>query len=300
MPGLADRTAQSLLDWLTGNVAMPALPSIWLGLYTAMPTSDAGTGGTEVSGNGYARIQIAGNATTNNTTAGGNAVLHFASTPTWIVAGMTVRDNTSGSVIPTATTVLSVAGTTVTMSANATGGGVGNGDVINFSTFPSSSASSGTEPAVTPAAVASGAITTFAQASGAGWGTVLGFGLFDALSAGNTLGFDYTGAYGWLPATMTLASPGVITSDAHGYSAADNVAVTTKYGGTLPSFSQSNLTGLLVVVSPATDTFTVTNGGTAVNTSSTGDFQVRKVQTQSVPAGVTATFAAGALTLKAA
>lgn len=299
MPGLADYSAQSLLDWETGNVAMPALAARYLGLFTAMPTSDAGTGGTEVSGGSYARVQIAGNAATNGATASGNAVLHFASTPAWVVAGMTVRDNTAGSVIPTGTTVLSVTGTTVTMSANATGGGVGSGDTINFSAFPSSSASSGTEPAVAPASVASGAAITFAQAT-ANWGTVVGFGIYDALTSGNLINFDYVGAYGWLPATMSAASPGVITSDAHGYAANDNVVVTTKYGGTLPTFSQSNLTGLLVVVSPTTDTFTVTNGGTAVNTSSTGDFQVRKVLTQSVPSGVTAAFAAGQLTLKAA
>lgn len=299
MPGLSDYTAQHQLDWLTGGAAFPALPSVWIGLFTAMPTSDAGTGGTEVTGGSYARLQVAGTSTTNNTTASGNATLHFASTPAWIVAGMTVRDITSSSVIPAGTTVLSTTGTTVVMSANATGGGVGNGDSIGFSAWPASSASSGTEPATTPATVTNGAAAAFVAAT-ADWGIVVGFGLFDAVTTGNTLAFDWLGAYGWLPATMSAASPGVITSDAHGYSAGQNVVVTTKYGGTLPNFSQSNLAGLLAVVSPTTDTFTVTNAATAVNTSSTGDFQVRRVVTQSIPSGVTATFAAGQLTLKAA
>lgn len=299
MPGLSDYTALANLAWVTGGAAMPSRPDVFLGLFTAMPTSDAGTGGTEVTGGSYARVQVGGSAVTNNTTGSGNAVLHFATTPAWLVAGMTVRDATSPSVIPAGTTILSTTGTTVTMSANATGGGVGNGDTITFSAWPAATASSGTEPAVTPATVANGAAISFAPAT-ADWGTAIGWGLFDALTVGDVLAFDYLGAYSWLPATMSAASPGVITTKAHGYSAGNNVVVTTKYGGTLPSFSQSNLTGTLAVVSPATDTFTVTNAATAVNTSTTGDFQVRRIATQSIPSGVTASFPASTFSLNAA
>jgi len=299
MPGLSDYSAQNILAYVTGGLAVPALPSVWVGLYTAMPTSDAGTGGTEVSGGGYARVQVAGTATTNATTAAANATLHFASTPAWIVAGMTVRDVTAPSVIPAGTTVLSVTGTTVVMSANATGAGVGGTDSICFSIWPTPTASVGTEPAVVPATVTNGAVVTFATAS-ASWGTVLGFGTFDSLAGGNTLAFDYLGNFNWLPATMSTASPGVITVHAHGYSAADPVVVTAKYGGVLPTFSQSNLTGPLAVVGPATDTFTVTNGGTAVNTSATGDFAVRKIVQQQIPSGITPSFAASSLTLNMA
>lgn len=70
--------------------------------------------------------------TTNGTTASGNATLHFASTPTHIIAGMVVTDTTAPTVIPAGTTVLSKTGTTVVMSANATGAGVGSGDTIVF------------------------------------------------------------------------------------------------------------------------------------------------------------------------
>jgi hypothetical protein len=38
----------------------PALPAVWMALFTTAPTSDAGTGGTEVSGTSYARVQVAG------------------------------------------------------------------------------------------------------------------------------------------------------------------------------------------------------------------------------------------------
>jgi hypothetical protein len=92
-----------------GQVAMPSLPACYVALFTTLPSSNAGTGGTEVSGGSYARVQIAGAATTNATTASGNATQHFASTPSWIVAGMTMRDATSSSVIPANMTVLTSA-----------------------------------------------------------------------------------------------------------------------------------------------------------------------------------------------
>lgn len=46
-----------VLDWITGQTAMPALPTPWLALFTVAP-SDAG-GGTEVSGGSYARVNVA-------------------------------------------------------------------------------------------------------------------------------------------------------------------------------------------------------------------------------------------------
>lgn len=71
---------------------------------------------------------------TNNTTANGNPTLHFASVPATIQPGQFITDNTTGGVIPALTRVLSTTSTTVVMAANATGGGVGNGDSITFTT----------------------------------------------------------------------------------------------------------------------------------------------------------------------
>ena len=297
---MSDYTAENMLAYVTGNRATPALPSVWCGLYTAMPTSDAGTGGTEVSGGSYARVQVAGALTASGSWTTSSTTITLASTaPAWLTAlgtngsGVNVYSATAGAQIGT---ISSVSGTTVTLTTTAAHASSGSADSVVFSAFPFPSASSGTEPSVTPASVANGAQVNFATAT-ASWGTVIGFGLFDASTSGNTLGFDYLGAYSWLPATMSSASPGVITAHAHGYSASDPVVVTAKYGGTIPTFSQSNLTGVLLVVSPTTDTFTVTNGGTAVNTSSTGDFSVRKIVQQSIPSGVAAYFAASNLTL---
>lgn len=293
MPGLSDRSSQSLNNWLAGAVAFPALPSVWMGLFTTVPTSDAGTGGVEVTGGSYARTQVAGSLTTNGTTANGNNTLHFASVPAWIVPGMAIYDNTTPAAIPAATTVLSTTGTTVVMSANAAGGGVGGTDSIGFSAFSAAIASSGTEPAVAPGQVQNNATITFPQAT-ASWGTVLGFGLFDAATVGNLLEFDWMGAFPWKPFTATLASPGVLTSPAHGYANGDSVAVTSKFGGTLPTTGGS-WAGALTVAGSTTDTFTA-----GVNTTSTGSGMVRKVTQQAIPINVTASFAQNQLTLTAA
>lgn len=293
MSGLGDYSAKNLLNYLTGQVAEPALPAVWLALMTAVDT-DAGTGGTEVSGGAYARVQVAGSAVTNATTAAGNAVLHFAATPAWLQAltgggaGAVVSDTTGGGLIPAGTTVLSSTGTSVTMSANATGAGVGNGDTIVFSAFSAATGSA-------PSQVTNGAGINFAQAS-ASWGTVIGFELRDAVSSGNLLLADYIGNFSWLPATVSAASPGVITAKAHGYANGDSFVFTNEYGGTAPSFSAGNYTGLQTVAGVTTDTFNVTG----VNTSATGNGLVRKVTQQPIAINVTASFAASTLTATAA
>ena len=157
--------------------------------------------------------------------------------------------------------------------------------------FTAASASSGTEPSVTPASITNGSATiTFPQAT-ASWGTVTSWGLYDAVTSGNLLWWDYLGNFVWNPFTCTSASPGVFTSPAHGYSNGDSVVVTTKYGGTLPTTAGS-FAGVLTIAGSATDTFNV-----SVNTTSTGDGQVRKLTQQSIPINVTASFAANQMKL---
>ena len=149
-----------------------------------------------------------------------------------------------------------------------------------------------------PSSISNAATLTFPTTS-APWGTIIAFGLFDDPSAGDLLAWDYVGNFAWRPATISLASPGVLTIPAHGYSVADQVIFSTEYGGAAPSFSQSNLTGILVVAHAATDTFDVTNGGTQVNTSSTGSGLVRKVATQTIGSGVLPSFGAGSFVIVA-
>lgn len=155
-----------------------------------------------------------------------------------------------------------------------------------------------------PGSISNANTITFPAATGPGWGTVIAWGLYDASTSGNLLAWDYLGAFQWLPTTVSSASPGVLTTKAHGYTAGDVFVFSVEYGGTSPSFSQSNFTGILTVTATVTtDTFTATNSATAVNTSSTGDGMVRKVTQQAIPGGVTASFAGGtpgALVLTAA
>lgn len=306
MPGLSDLNAESLLNWAAGVSPYPAIGSRWLALFTAAPTADAGSGGTECSGNGYARVQVAGALTLNGAFTTSSTTLTLASTaPAWLLAlgingsGVNAYDATNGQQIGT---VSGISGVTVTLTGAAAHASSGSTDSILFSAWPQASASSGSEPAVTPANLANGASVAFPAATGggSGFGTVIFFGLYDASTSGNYLWGDYLGNYSWLPASVSSASPGVLTTHAHGYSVADNVVVTAKYGGTIPSFSQSNFTGVLAVAHAAADTLDVTNSSTAVNTSSSGDVMVRKILSQSIPSGVTASFAASTLSLSAA
>lgn len=97
---------------------------------------------TQIVGATSYQITAASNAVnnstlvTNNTTAAGNNTLNIAAVPSWVSAGMLVVDSTASSVIPVNTTVLSKTGSTVVMSNNATGAGVGNGDTIVFTSLP--------------------------------------------------------------------------------------------------------------------------------------------------------------------
>lgn len=144
-----------------------------------------------------------------------------------------------------------------------------------------------------PSSATNAAVATF-PASTADWGTVIAWGIYDASTSGNLLSWDYLGDYDWKPFSGSNASPCVLTSPAHGYSNGDSVVVTAEFGGTLPATGGS-WTGVKTVASAATDTFTA-----GVNTTGTGNGMVRKITQQAIPAGITPSFAAGAITLVAA
>lgn len=211
MTGMSDYTAQRLLNWVVGKTAMPALPSGFLALFTAVGT-DAG-GFTEPVGNGYARAAFAG---TDWNAASGSA------------------PSTNSNVNP-----------------------------INFPTT-----------------------------TGSGWGNTLAWGIWDSLSSGNLLYWDFLGYDPWFPCSITLASPGVIT--APGVTAGSIptlvnsalVVFTAEYGGTLPTaivqYTQYAVAGL------SGDVFNV-----GVNTATAGAGMVRQLTVQSIPVNVTPSFAGG-------
>jgi hypothetical protein len=296
MAGLSDYSAQAFLNWMTGTSPIPALASRYLALFTAAPTADAGTGGTEVStsSTGYARVQVAGAlAAAAAFTTSSTTITMGAANPGWVVAGMNVYDNTAGANIGT---VASYTSTTLTLTAAASHASSGSTDSLVFSAFPASAASSGTEPATTPASSTNtNATISFAQAT-ATWGTVVAWGIYDAATAGDLLCWDYLGNYKWVPFTCTSATPGVMTTDSTTDAPANgsSIVVTAKFGGTLPTTSGS-WSGLLTTAGLSTNTF---NAG--VTTTSTGAGQFRQVTQQSIPANVTASFASGTLVVSAA
>jgi hypothetical protein len=148
-----------------------------------------------------------------------------------------------------------------------------------------------------PPLIANAAAITF-QTAAAAWGTVVAAGLYDAASGGNLLFWDWLGAHAWKPCTISAGAPAVIDLPAHGYAAGETVVFSTVFGGTAPGFSQANLSGLLAVAAPVTaDTFTLTNAGTAVATTTTGNGFLRRVVPLTVPAGVFVNFRAARLVL---
>lgn len=288
MTGLTNYSADNLLNYATGQIAMPALPSVFLALFTAAGT-DAGTGFTEVSGGAYARVQIAGAlaAGASFTTATASITMG-ASIPAWVVAGMTVYDATNQQAIGT---VSSTAGTTLTLTSNAAHASSGAADTLNFSAFGNASGTA-------PSSLTNGGVITFPAAT-ASWGTVVAWGLYDASTSGNLLWWDYLGNFNWTPCTISSASPAVITSKAHGISAGGFFVFSTEYGGTAPTFSSGNLTGILTASATGLGTDTLENNATT-NTSSTGDGMIRQVTQQSIPVNVTASFATSSFTLVSA
>ncbi|MCK6480198.1 MAG: hypothetical protein HUU06_11100 [Planctomycetaceae bacterium] len=126
--------------------------------------------------------------------------------------------------------------------------------------------------------------------------TVVGFGIWDALSGGNCL---WTG---WLSTVVrafvaddlagdTIRSPG------HGFVNDDRVAFEAEDVGTLPTGLSAGT--LYWVVNAATDTFKVSTsqGGSAVDITAVGSGKVRKVVAKTMNAGDTFRFATGNLTL---
>jgi hypothetical protein len=299
MAGNSDYMAQATLDFITGRAPMPAIAGRWLALFTTAPTADAGTGGTEVSGGAYARVQVAGTVTASTSITNGVTTTITVNTgQTWIVPGMNVFDLTNAPANGQIGTVLTyVTGTgVITLVAAASHGGTGSTDSIEVSAWPASSASSGNEPATLPANVTNGSVITFAQAT-LSWGTVLAWGLYDAVTSGNLIFWDWLGNNKWIPFNGSSASPSVLTTDLAADVPANGTfcVVTAKFGGaTLPTTAGS-WAGPLTSAGSSGITFNL-----GVNSSTTGGGLFRQITEQSIPANVTASFAASTFTISQA
>lgn len=109
MAGKTDYTENNLLAFLFRGVAFPAPGNIYVGLYTTVPSADAGTGGTEVSGGAYARQQVARgtaewkdpSAATQGETNNVNAVTFPVASANWgtVVAAGVFDASTGGNLL---------------------------------------------------------------------------------------------------------------------------------------------------------------------------------------------------------
>ena len=159
-------------------------------------------------------------------------------------------------------------------------------------------------------AAASGDVTNDAQIEftnmpAVGGDGVVAFGIFDAVSAGNALWFDWLGNFQWQKFTVQSSdlAGDVITAPAHGLSATSpnqRVVFTAEFGGdTLPT---GIVAGTLYHVNsvPSADTFTIsaTDGGANVNITAVGKGSFRRVDPKTVNGGDAFRFASGQLTIR--
>lgn len=268
-------SAKAFLSWLTAQQAMPVPGSIYAALFTTAP-GDNDAGAVEVSGGAYARVQVGGSlAAGASFTTSSTTITMGATIPSWVVAGMSVYDTTAGAAIGT---VSSTSGTTLTLTAAASHASSGATDALAISAFAAATSQG-------PATVASGAAAAFPQAT-ASWGTVVAWGVYDAPTGGNLRFWDWLGNDPWIPFSATQASPGVLT--APGITAGSSpalangasVALTARFGGTLPTGLSSETAYTVAALSA--DSF---NLGT--NTTSTGAGMVRQITAQPIAQNVT-------------
>lgn len=132
--------------------------------------------------------------------------------------------------------------------------------------------------------------------------TVVAFGLWDASSGGNLLGWGWLQPSGGYQKFFLVESADLtsndITSPSHGLAANDRVVFEPLMGSSLPG-GLSTGTVYYVTGTPGTDTFQVstTQGGAAVDITSVGSGLVIKVTPKSVNAGDTFRIPAGGLDL---
>lgn len=136
-----------------------------------------------------------------------------------------------------------------------------------------------------PCTTSNGQILVFPQATPSGWGSIVAAAIFDALTGGDLIHWDYIGNFTWKPFTCSSASPGVIDCPGHGLANGDQIVVSAEFGGTLPTLSAGSWSGLQTVAGVSGDTFNV-----GLNTTSTGNGMLRKVVPITVNANNTPIF----------
>lgn len=147
-------------------------------------------------------------------------------------------------------------------------------------------------PAYASGLKANGTDFTFA-AAGSGPTTVVGYGLWDAASAGNLWFFGaLVGAAKIFEADGTTD---VFNCPAHGFVLDDTVRLRASVGGTLPTGVTENTTYYARDITTDSFKLSATQGGAAINITTSGSGIVAKLTAQTVASGNIAKFVANAL-----
>jgi hypothetical protein len=80
--GQSDYLNSAMLNWIKGTTFTAAPATTYVALFTTAPTSDAGTGGTEVSGNAYARVAVTSSSGWSAISGGGTAAEQISNSGT--------------------------------------------------------------------------------------------------------------------------------------------------------------------------------------------------------------------------
>lgn len=155
----------------------------------------------------------------------------------------------------------------------------------------------GAAAGVAPSSITNSAAALSYVPATALWGNVIAWGIYDALTGGNLLAWDYLGNDPWVPFSCSDASPGVLT--AIGITAGSTpalangalVVLNEEYGGAAPAGLTAGT--VYTVAGLSADTFNV-----GIATTSTGSGMVRQLTSQTVPAGVAVIFNTSTLTLQ--
>lgn len=108
------------LDWVYGGSTPTRPTNRFLALYSADPNGKPGTGGTELTGNGYARQSVAFTAASASST-NNNADVDF------VVSGGNWLDVTAGQIMDAST-----AGTVISYDLALSITGITDGDTVRF------------------------------------------------------------------------------------------------------------------------------------------------------------------------
>lgn len=142
--------------------------------------------------------------------------------------------------------------------------------------------------------IANTAVINFPQASGS-WGEIIGFGVYDASSAGNLVRSAYLTSGNYFTFSC-LASTDIFTAPGHDFVADDIVVVLDLSGSALPTGVSQGTKYYVISVSGDTFQLSTSQGGSAAAISANGAGRIVQIVPQTISTNAVASFAVGALT----